>query len=118
MQQQRCPRCRSTWTERKLSPRSRQSSRGSRKVVGDCAGEFHMAAGAVTGAASMYLRFIIQPATAPDATPTTSVIADRSPEVQYQAQFRLECGTHGRGFVRQPFRGPRQQKTLAGAPTN
>src|ERR1039458_3203988 len=70
MQPQRCPRCRSTWTERKLSPRSRQSSRGSRKVVGDCAGGFHMAAGAVLGAASIYLRFIIQPTTAPDATPT------------------------------------------------
>src|ERR1017187_3175145 len=40
MQPQRCLRCRSTWTERKLSPRSRQSSGRSRKVVGDCAGEF------------------------------------------------------------------------------
>jgi len=28
-----------------------------------------MAAGAVPGAASIYLRFIIQPTTAPDATP-------------------------------------------------
>jgi hypothetical protein len=34
-----------------------------------------MAAGAVPGAASIYLRFIIQPTTAPDATPTTSVVA-------------------------------------------
>src|ERR1017187_9282967 len=40
MQPQRCLRCRSTWTERKLSPRSRQSSGRSRKVVGDCAGGF------------------------------------------------------------------------------
>src|ERR1039457_1039191 len=69
MQPQRCLRCRSTWTERKLSPRSRQSSRGSRKVVGDCAGGVHMAAGTVLSAASIYLRFIIQPTTAPDATP-------------------------------------------------
>src|ERR1017187_8635054 len=59
MQPQRCPRCRSTWTEQKLSPRSQQSSGRSRKVVGDCAGGFHMAAGAVSGAASIYLRFII-----------------------------------------------------------
>src|ERR1019366_2087770 len=75
MQPQRCPRCRSTWTERKLSPRSQQSSGRSRKVVGDCAGGFHMAVGAVPGAASVYLRFIIQPTTTPDATPTTSVAA-------------------------------------------
>jgi len=34
-----------------------------------------MAAGAVPGAASIYLRFIIQPTTASDATPTTSVVA-------------------------------------------
>src|ERR1039458_5964770 len=32
MQPQRCPRCRSTWTERKLSPRSRQSSGRSQKA--------------------------------------------------------------------------------------
>ena len=34
-----------------------------------------MAVGAVPGAASVYLRFIIQPTTAPDATPTTGVVA-------------------------------------------
>jgi hypothetical protein len=91
MQPQRCPRCRSTWTERKLSPRSRQSSRGSRKVVGDCAGGFHMAAGAVLGAASIYLRFIIQPTTAPDATPTTGVVAIVA------RRLRLQMRTRARG---------------------
>jgi hypothetical protein len=34
-----------------------------------------MAAGTVPGAASIYLRFIIQPTAAPDVTPTTSVVA-------------------------------------------
>ena len=91
MQPQRCPRCRSTWTERKLSPRSRQSSRGSRKVVGDCAGGFHMAAGTVPGAASIYLRFIIQPTAAPDVTPTTSVVAIVA------RRLRLQMSTRARG---------------------
>jgi UDP-N-acetylmuramyl pentapeptide phosphotransferase/UDP-N-acetylglucosamine-1-phosphate transferase len=50
-----------------------------------------MAAGAVLGAASIYLRFIIQPTTAPDATPTTSVVAIVA------RRLRLQMSTRARG---------------------
>jgi len=34
---------------------------------------------------------------------------------RHRAQLRLECRAHGRGTVRQPHRGSRQQAILAGA---
>jgi hypothetical protein len=47
-----------------------------------------MAAGAVPGVASVYLRFIIQPTTAPDATPTTSVAAIVARRLRLQMSAR------------------------------